>query len=168
MGDSYIKCLFRLGLDPLLRHSIGCELHAQNTVARICRQSKTIKGFALRDLAGVKLHGPTLKKQGFNVDIVGLGTDDLGEVWNRVHHALLQNNVGYMLYALGLEGAEDGWDIVRSILSEVLETDESPIGKEMYRYFTKETMPFKSFLKMRMDASFKSVSAFSLIAPAID
>lgn len=168
MGDSYIKCLFRLGLDPLLRYGVGCELHAQNTVARICRQSKTIKGFAVRDLAGVKLHGPTLKKQGFNVDVVGLGTDDLDQVWNRVHHALLQNNVGYMLYALGLEGAEDGWDIVRSTLSEVLEADEGPIGKEMYRYFTKETMPFKSFLKMRMGASFKSVSAFSLIAPMID
>lgn len=158
MGNSYIKCLFRLGLDPLLRHSVGCELHAQNTVARICRKSKAIKGFAIRDLAGVKLHGPTLKNQGFDVD-AGLCTDDLNEVWNRVHHALLQNNVGYMLYALGLEGAEDGWAIVRSTLSDVLETDEGPLGKEIYRYFTKETMPFKSFVKMRMGASFKSVSA---------
>ena len=160
MGNSYIKRLFRLGLDPLLHYGVGCELHAQNTVARICRKSKMTKGFAIRDLAGVKLHGPTLKKQGFDVDVAGLGTDDLDQVWNRVHHALLQNNVGYMLYALGLEGAEDGWAIVRSTLSEVLETPESPIGKEMYRYFTKKTMPFKSFLKMRMGASFKSVSAF--------
>jgi siderophore synthetase component len=168
MGNSYTKCLFRLGLDPLLRHSVGCELHAQNTVARICRKSKTIKGFAVRDLAGVKLHRPTLKKQGFDVDTAGLGTDDLDQVWNRVHHALLQNNIGYMLYALGLEGAEDGWAIVRSTLSEVLEADDSLIGKEMYRYFTKETMPFKSFLEMRMRASFQSVSVFSLIAPAID
>ncbi|KAJ6148922.1 hypothetical protein N7471_000121 [Penicillium samsonianum] len=64
-----------------------------------------------------------------------------------------------MLYALGLEGAEDGWAIVRSTLSDVLETDEGPIGKEIYRYFTKETMPFKSFLKMRMGASFKSSMA---------
>ncbi|KAJ5267579.1 hypothetical protein N7478_010387 [Penicillium angulare] len=156
---SYIKCLFRLGLDPLLHHGVGCELHAQNTVARICRQSKTIKGFAVRDSAGVKLHTPTLEKQGFSVDAAGLGTDDLHEVWNRVHHALLQNNVGYMLYALGLEGAEGGWDIVRLALSEILETDKNPIGKEMYRYFTKEMMPFKSFLNMRMKASLKNSMA---------
>ncbi|KAJ6185719.1 hypothetical protein N7519_007020 [Penicillium mononematosum] len=157
--QTYIKCLFRLGLDPLLRYSVGCELHAQNTVARICRKSKAIKGFAIRDLAGVKLHGPTLKKQGFDVDVAGLCTENLDQVWNRVHHALLQNNVGYMLYALGLEGAEDGWAIVRSTLSEVLETGRGPIGKEMYRYFTKDTMPFKCFLKMRMSASFKSSMA---------
>ncbi|KAL4985771.1 IucC family-domain-containing protein [Aspergillus falconensis] len=156
---SYIKCLFRLGLDPLLRHGVGFELHAQNTVARICRKSKKIKGFAVRDLAGVRLHGPTLKQQGFDVDIAELITDDLHQIWNRVHHALLQNNVGYMLYALGLEGAGDGWAIVRSTLSEVLESDKYPIGREMCRYFTKETMPFKSFLKMRMGASFESSMA---------
>ena len=95
------------------------------------------------------------KKTGLDIDTTGLGTDDVYQVWNRVHHALLQNNVGYMLYALGLEGAEDGWAIVRSTLSEVLKTDDSLIGREMYRYFTKETMPFKSFLGMRMGASFK-------------
>jgi hypothetical protein len=108
----------------------------------------------------VKLHGPTLKKQGFDVDVAELCTENLDQVWNRVHHALLQNNVGYMLYALGLEGAEDGWAIVRSTLSEVLEMGQGSIGKEMYRYFTKDTMPFKCFLKMRMGTSFKSVSAF--------
>ena len=114
------------------------------------------------------LHGPTLKKQGFDVDTTGLGTDDLAQVWNKFHHALLQNNVGYMLHALGLEDSEDGWAIVRSTLSEVLESDENPIGREMYRYFTKETMPFKSFLKMRMGATVQGVSTISLIVPAID
>ncbi|KAJ6098488.1 hypothetical protein N7467_000023 [Penicillium canescens] len=64
-----------------------------------------------------------------------------------------------MLYALGLEGEEDRWAIVRSTLSEVLKTDDSLIGREMYHYFTKETMPFKSFLEMRMGASFKSSMA---------
>lgn len=67
-----------------------------------------------------------------------------------------------MLYALRLENTHDGWDIVRSVLADVLLTDSDPVGKQIYEYFVKETMPFKSFLRMRMEASLKTVRFFCM------
>lgn len=62
-----------------------------------------------------------------------------------------------MLYALGLEGEEyDGWGVVRDVLGDVLGLDG--VGKEVYDYFVKDTMPFKCFMRMRIDASSKTVS----------
>ena len=157
--NRYIRALLPLALGPLTQHGVGFELHAQNSVIRICKRTKRVKGFAIRDLAGVKLHGPTLKDQGF--DITNLGatvTEDIHQVWNRVHHALVQNHIGYLLYSLGLEGDScDGWQIVHSELERVLSGPGST-AQAIFQYFVKETMPLKSFIRMRMGASFKSVN----------
>ncbi|CRG91682.1 putative protein KIAA1109 [Talaromyces islandicus] len=152
---SYVQPLLRLALDPLQRYGIGCEFHAQNTVARICRKSKLIKGFAVRDLAGIKIHKPTLERQG-GIDLSNIDplcTDNIHTVWDRLHHALIQNNIGYMMYALGLEKTDRAWTIVRSMLSDILSDGD---GKDVYHYFVKDTMPFKCFLNMRMGVSFGS------------
>ncbi|KAK0111672.1 hypothetical protein ONS95_002017 [Cadophora gregata] len=153
----YIECLLPLALDPLLRHGVGFEFHAQNAVVRVCKKTKTIKSFAIRDLAGIKMHRPTFVKQGFDLtDMDASATDDVHEVWDRVHHALLQNHIGYLMYALGLEKTHDGWGVVRSFLFDVLTADGSLVGREMYEYFLKETMAFKCFLTMRMEATLKT------------
>ncbi len=166
----YIRCLLKLSLGPLARHGVGFEFHAQNSVVRVCRQTKAIKGFAIRDLAGVRLHGPTLEAQGFDLTHLSEATvtGDVRQVWNRVHHALVQNHIGYMQYSLGLEGDRDrnGWQIVCSELEHVLVAsgNDKPSAQEMiYRHFVRATMPFKSFLRMRMEAaSFKSVGSIAL------
>ncbi|KAF4150882.1 hypothetical protein CNMCM6069_005350 [Aspergillus lentulus] len=152
---SYIQPLLRLALDPLQRFGIGCEFHAQNTVARICHKTKAVKGFAVRDLAGIKIHKPTLERQGgFDLSNIGpLCSDDLHRVWDRVHHALIQNNIGYMLYALDLEKTDKVWAVVRSVLYDLL-ADGDHMAQDMYRYFVQDTMPFKCFLNMRMSVSF--------------
>lgn len=144
---------------PLQRFGIGCEFHAQNTVVRICRKTKAIKGFAVRDLAGIKIHKPTLKGQGdFDLENIGpLCSDDLHKVWDRVHHALIQNNIGYMLYALDLEKTDKAWAIVRSVLYNLLSGGDR-MTQDMYRYFVQDTMPFECFLNMRMNVLFGSVS----------
>ncbi|KAH8647799.1 IucC family-domain-containing protein [Xylariales sp. PMI_506] len=155
---SYLRCLLHLGLDPLRRHAIGLELHPQNTLVRICRNTKTIKGLAIRDLAGIYAHGPTLSEQGYPVaNIAGICFDDIYRVWGKVHHALIQNNCGYMLSALQLDDSAgvDGWGIVRSVLSEVLDTSTNDVGRELYRFWTRETMPFRCFLRTRMNNLFR-------------
>jgi hypothetical protein len=86
-----------------------------------------------------------------------LCSDDLHKVWDRVHHALIQNNIGYMLYALGLEKTDKVWAIVRSVLYNIL-SDGDHMAQDMYRYFVQDTMPFNCFLYMRMSVSFGSVS----------
>ncbi|KAK7404147.1 hypothetical protein QQX98_010051 [Neonectria punicea] len=153
----HIRSLLTLSLDPLVRHGVGFEFHAQNTVVRICRRTKAIKGFAIRDLAGVKLHGPTLEAQGFDLtSLEATVTHKVHEVWDRVHHALIQNHIGYLLYGLGLEGEHYGWRIVCSELERALDGGGESVQQSIYRYFVKETMPFKSFMRMRMDASLNS------------
>ncbi|KAK4139905.1 aerobactin siderophore [Dichotomopilus funicola] len=158
----YVRTLLQLSLDPLARYGIGFEFHAQNSLVRVCRRTKAIKGFAIRDLAGVKLHGPTLEAQGFDLtNLEATATADAHAVWNRVHHALIQNHIGYMLYSLGLEGDHDGWQIVRYELGRALTGHDESAQQMVYRHFTKETMPFKSFIRMRMEASLKS--SFSVL-----
>ncbi|KAB8201772.1 IucC family-domain-containing protein [Aspergillus parasiticus] len=155
--QSYVHQLLQLALDPLLRHGIGCEFHGQNTVVRVHRKTKAIMGFAIRNAAGIKLHRPSLERQGFDTTKFSeLCSDELHVVWDRVHHALLQNNIGFMLDALDLERSHNGWAIVRSEISSILQSGDNPIGKEVYRYFCREMMPFKSFIRMRINACFSS------------
>lgn len=142
-----------------MRHRVGFEFHGQNSIVRICKRTRAIKGFAIRDLAGVKLHGASLEAQGF--DVTGLeasSTDDSHQVWDRVHHALIQNNIGYMMYALELERDHDGWGIVRSALADSLDVENNALGRQIYQYFLRDTMLFKSFITMRLRSSLDGVS----------
>lgn len=158
--QKYITRLFDLVLPPLVRYGIGLEAHGQNLVARICRQTGTVKGFAVRDFGGVRMYVPTLRANGVNFDSLPPGgatlTEDLHNVWSKVHHALLQNHVGLLLNALGLE-REGGWSIVRETLERVLK-EEGEGGNGVLEYFTQDTMPFKCFLRMRMEGKYRDVS----------
>ncbi|KAJ5901986.1 hypothetical protein N7495_002514 [Penicillium taxi] len=154
----YITVLFELVLPPLAQYGIGLEGHGQNLVARICRQTGQIKGFAVRDFGGVRMHVPTLRNHGLKTDSVPPGaatlTENLQNVWSKVHHSLLQNHVGLLLVALELDD-HGGWAITHEILSTVLGSDEGSPGKALFDYFTKDTMPFKCFLRMRMESKYR-------------
>lgn len=146
--------LFELALHPLRHYGVGFELHSQNTLIRICKKTKTIKGFAIRDLAGVKIHRPALEKGGFFLNESFKNcSDEPYPAWNKVHHALFQNHIAAMISALRLERGGQEWVTVRSVLSGVLQTDDDAVGREIYRYFTRKTMAFKCFLRVRMTVS---------------
>jgi siderophore synthetase component len=145
-----------LSLEPFVRHGIGLGFDAQNTVVRICRRTKAIKGFAIRDLAGVKLHGTTLQDHGF--DLAGLEAtvvQEVHDVWDKMHHDIIQNHIGHLLDSLGLE--LQGWQIISFELERALQGEVDSVEQGIYRHFIKETMPFKSFIKMRMEAPLKTV-----------
>ncbi|KAJ5947177.1 hypothetical protein N7466_000192 [Penicillium verhagenii] len=157
----YVGILFELVLTPLVQYGIGLEGHGQNLVARVCRQTGEIKGFAVRDFGGVRMHVPTLREHGVSYDSLPPGaatlTDNLENVWSKVHHSLLQNHVGLLLGALGLEN-HGGWAIVFDTLSMGLGPHEGSPGKELFEYLTKDTMPFKCFLRMRTESKYRDVS----------
>lgn len=159
---TYVTRLFELVLPPLARYGIGLEAHGQNLVARICRETGIVKGFAVRDFGGVRMHVPTLRNYGVNFDSLPPGgatlTDDLHNVWSKVHHALVQNHVGLVVSALGLE-RDGGWGIVREVLERVLTGEEEGMGREVLEFFLQNTMPFKCFLRMRMEGKYRDVSA---------
>jgi siderophore synthetase component len=161
ISNRYVTVLFELVLPPLVQYGIGLEGHGQNLVARVCRQTGRIKGFAVRDFGGVRMHVPTLRNHGVRFDSLPPGaatlTDDLQNVWSKVHHSLLQNHVGLLLEALGLEN-HGGWATTLEILTPVLVSEKGSPGKPLFEYFTKDTMPFKCFLRMRMESKYRDVS----------
>lgn len=155
--------MFELVLPPLLKYGIGLEAHGQNFVVRICRETGRINGFAVRDFGGIRLHVPTLEGVGVDFHSLPPGgaimTDNFHEVWSKVHHSLFQNHVGLLLTALGLDNA-GGWPITLQVLSKVLNPDVNTDAKALFEYFTRDTMPFKCFLRMRMEGKYRDVSFF--------
>ncbi|KAF7593530.1 hypothetical protein BBP40_011258 [Aspergillus hancockii] len=154
----YIAKLFELALPPLLNHGIGFEMHGQNAVARVCRQTGEIKGFAVRDLGGIRLHVPTLQQHGVDFESLPLGsatlTDNLHNVWSKVHHSILQNHVGFLMSSLALEST-GGWGVVREELLAALRPEESAQAQALYQFFLGDTMLFKCFLRMRMEGKYR-------------
>ncbi|BAE58860.1 unnamed protein product [Aspergillus oryzae RIB40] len=104
------------------------------------------------------MHVPTLNNHGVKFDSLPPGgatlTDNLDNVWSKVHHSLLQNHVGFLLVALGLEN-HGGWAITLETLSTVLGGGQDSPGAKLLEYFTKDTMPFKCFLRMRMESKYR-------------
>ncbi|KAH6951991.1 hypothetical protein DER45DRAFT_605913 [Fusarium avenaceum] len=151
----YIRKLLKLSLEPLVRHGVGLSLNAQNTVVRICHRTKAVKGFAIRGLSGVRLHGPTLQDQGFDLtSLEATITQDVHEVWDSVHLSLVQNHIGLLLESLGLE--LHGWQIVSFELERALQAEVGSMEQSIFRHFVKETMAFESPFKMRLMASVKT------------
>ncbi|KAJ5726074.1 uncharacterized protein N7483_007431 [Penicillium malachiteum] len=154
----YVECLLVLILPPLINHGIGLEAHGQNMLVRVCRKTGKIKGFAVRDFGGIRLHTPTLRLQGVNFDAMYPGwavmTESMHDAWGKVHHSLLQNHVGYLLDALNLQ-KHGGWAIVREVLEQVLAT---LLNTGLYEFCMKDTMPYKCFLRMRMEGKYRDVS----------
>jgi len=108
------------------------------------------------------MHRPTLESQGF--DLTGMDaslTADIHDVWDRTRHVLIQNHIGYLIYSLGLEREYDGWQLVFSELERALEGDGDSTSQKAFRYLAKKTMPFKAFMKMRIESAMSVVSDVS-------
>lgn len=153
-ADRYTRCLFQLTIPPLVDYGIGLEAHGQNMVVRVNRDTLAIQGFALRDLGGSRIHNPTFTAHKFSFDTLARGNnpifmDDIIKVWDRIHHVVLQNHIGYLMNALGLD-KHGGWPIVREELRSVLDDGEGGRGREIYEHFLKKEMAFKCFLKTRL------------------
>lgn len=148
----------RAFLPSLLQYGVGMEAHGQNTLVRVCRETKKITGFVIRDFEGIKVHTPTLDKIGVELCMTSPGcTKNLNSIWSKIHHSIFQNHLGNLIYALGLD-SHDGWTIVRDEISAVLKPDTNPQAKELQDFILQDTMPFKCFLKMRINENFNDVS----------
>ncbi|EPS27085.1 hypothetical protein PDE_02026 [Penicillium oxalicum 114-2] len=91
----------------------------------------------------------------------GIGMEAHGQntlvrsIWSKIHHAIFQNHLGNLVYALGLD-RHDGWMIIRDEVTAALNPDIDPRARELYDFILQETMPFKCFLRMRMDEHFNN------------
>lgn len=154
----YVNKLLGVFLHPLMNHGIGMEAHGQNVAVRVCRATGQIQGFAIRDFGGIRLHTPTLRRQGVEFDEIAPGwtvlTESMREVFGKVHHSLVQNHVGFLLNSLCLE-RNDGWTVVRDVLETTLRTFDSSSSHEIHRWFVNDTIALKCFLRMRMQGKYR-------------
>ena len=104
---------------------------------------------------------PTLHSQNHFLDSIPPGsaimTSNLGDVWNKVHHALIQNHLGQVVVELGLE-ERGGWGVVKEVLGEVLEYGRSGEVKGFYECCLRATMTLKCCLGMMMQGKYRDVS----------
>ncbi|PIG84665.1 hypothetical protein AARAC_001966 [Aspergillus arachidicola] len=150
----YVGSLCDVILPPLAGYGIGIEAHAQNIVLRVCRQTSELKGFAIRDWGGVRLHKPTLDSRGIQLPAVNpespVITSNIEHIWSKFHQVFLQNHIGTILIALGLE-TRGGWEIVREELSRVLAGNEYAAGPELLKYLLADSMEMRCFFTARLE-----------------
>lgn len=143
-------------------NGVSLEAHSQNILARFDMSSKTLVGFAYRDFGGLKLHTPTLSQQGYEVKSSPPGslifTEDMRELWENCHHTLFQNHLNQLIQTLGLQKSS-AWAIVRQLLKEIL-VDEK--AKTLLDYLTQGMVPYKCFMRMKMQGLYRDVSNLTL------
>jgi siderophore synthetase component len=130
---------------------MALEAHSQNLMVRVDKWNKTVLGFALRDMNGVKLHVPTLQSQGIAVDkklaeMAETQCDSIKALWKRCSLALIQCHAMLLLRSLGLDNSQ-GWSIVRNELENVLLNRECPMGQSLHKFFLAQNTEYPCYLR---------------------
>lgn len=81
-------------LIPLLGRGVVLKTHSQNVLVRADQRKKSVVGFAIRDMNGVKINVPTLQEHGIAVDeplaqISETRAASLEALWKRAHRTLI-------------------------------------------------------------------------------
>ncbi len=144
-----------------LKYGIALEAHQQNTF--VVFDSKGFpKKHLNRDLGGIRLYRPRLKRRGYLLAIdksVMIDTDDFNEVNNKFIHANLQSHLAYVISALShhVYGANEKhlWKVVSGILENILiELKSFLTAQEMFdarKILFREPWQLKSLLRMRLE-----------------
>ncbi|KAL8803044.1 MAG: hypothetical protein Q9182_003414 [Xanthomendoza sp. 2 TL-2023] len=145
------------------RHGVSLEAHGQNILSRFHVASKRLVGFAYRDFGGLKLHTPTLSVHGFEVKSPPPGslilTDNVVELWENCHHTIFQSHLNQFIQALGSR-KERAWAIVRQELDKELNPRETERAKPLYDFLMQESVPYKCFLRMKMQGPYRDQPSF--------
>ncbi|KAL8785633.1 MAG: hypothetical protein Q9195_008553 [Heterodermia aff. obscurata] len=136
------------------------EGHSQNILARFHVESQKLVGFVYRDFGGLKLHTPTLAQQGYEVKSSPPGslilTDNMVELWENCHHTIFQSHLNQLVEALRLRKSR-AWAIVRQELLKELDPDRNAQAKQLYEFLTQTMVPYKCFLRMKMQGLYRDV-----------
>ena len=133
-------------------------------MARFHIASKTLVGFAYRDFGGLKLHTPTMLQEGYEVQSSPPGSlilvDDIKELWENCHHTIFQSHLNQFVQALHLPKSR-AWAIVRQELAKVLDPEHDGKAKPLYDFLMQEMVPYKCFLRMKMEGLYRDVGGCS-------
>ncbi|KAL8783529.1 MAG: hypothetical protein Q9213_004575 [Squamulea squamosa] len=158
----YTSTLLSCTLPPIYQSGVSLEAHGQNILSRFHIASKTLVGFAYRDYGGLKLHTPTLSLQGFEVKSSPPGslilTDNVVELWENCHHTIFQSHLNQLIQALRLR-KERAWAIVRQELDKELNPGGNERAKPLYDFLMQDMVPYKCFLRMKMQGLYRDVGS---------
>ncbi|KAL8775645.1 MAG: hypothetical protein Q9209_000141 [Squamulea sp. 1 TL-2023] len=165
----YTSTLLSCTLPPIYESGVSLEGHGQNILSRFDIASQRLVGFAYRDFGGLKLHTPTLSLQGFEVKSSPPGslilTDNVVELWESCYHTIFQSHLNQLIQVLRLR-KERAWAIVRQELEKELNPGENKRAKPLYDFPMQDMVPYKCFLRMKMQGLYRDVG--SLLVYQVD
>lgn len=146
-------------LPPLIYNGVVFEAHAQNLLVRFDKQTKAILGFVVRDLAGLRIHPPTLR-QSTGVDFQFLpghcvAVETLEETFPKFYHTFIHTHLQRLIRVLNLHYNGIGWELLRQHLRKVI-----PVGHALEKAWldTSATKVLsKCLMKMRLQDTYRVV-----------
>lgn len=144
-----------------MHNGVAFEAHAQNMLARFDVSTGRLLGFVIRDLGGLRIHPPTLKKS-IGTDFKFLeghcvATATLEEAYPKFYHTFIHNHMQRLIRVLGKHYDGSGWDMLRRHLEEII-----PIDHGLYKAWldpsTSSVVSGKCLMRMRLQGSYRDVS----------
>ncbi|MCA9681713.1 MAG: hypothetical protein KC457_05925 [Myxococcales bacterium] len=160
--DDWMQALIPPCLELLSRYGVVLEVHLQNTLVHVV--DGRLRGFAIRDLGGIRLHGPRLHRAGHDLDLAPgsfIMTDDLEEVRGKLEHTLFHAHLAELFaVADGLGVPQVGsWGRARMLIDDcyrrlaaepALTPAQRQDAEADHRHLLKPRVRAKALFRMRM------------------
>ncbi|WP_249714621.1 IucA/IucC family protein [Rhizomonospora bruguierae] len=144
-------------LPPVLRlaarYGVGLEVHLQNCLPTFV--DGVPARIALRDFAGLRVHGPRLAAAGIDLPLWPgsvIATGDPDVLRAKVGYTAVQAHLGEIVVTLtGSHGLDEraAWRRVREVLDETYD-DMGAGAQDDHRAFTAPVVPHKALVRMRL------------------
>ncbi|KAI0267697.1 IucC family-domain-containing protein [Gloeopeniophorella convolvens] len=155
--DEYASLLTAAVVPALLHNGVAFEAHPQNTLLRVSRSSRTLKGFVLRDLGGLRVHPPTLKAStGSQFEFLPdhcVVTSTREEAAKKLYHTLIHNHLQRLARVLRLHSDGSAWVVVRKHLNREIPRESWLWAAWMDEAV--ESLPGKCLVRMKLEGVYR-------------
>ncbi|KZV67525.1 hypothetical protein PENSPDRAFT_676723 [Peniophora sp. CONT] len=125
--DEYTRLLVDAVVPPMLHNGLAFEAHPQNTLVRLSRSTRRVRGFVMRDLGGLRVHAETLRAStGTDFQFLPghcVVTASVQEAAKKLYHTLVFNHLQRLARSLDLHYDGSGWALLRKHLEEKVPRD---------------------------------------------
>jgi hypothetical protein len=158
---SYLRIACEALIPPLVHNGVTLEAHAQNILARFDITTGKLLGFVVRDIGGLRIHPPTLRKStGVNFQFLPghcVVTETLEETFPKFYHTFVHNHMQRLIRVLRLHHNGLGWEMLRRHMEAVIPADH-PLQK-IWLSPNNTLVQSKCLLRMRLRDSYRDVSS---------